>query len=277
MLTIMWDKGLRGKAWRILSNLNSNLRAKMKTKYGMTREIEMEIGGKQGSRLTGRMFAKLMDMLAEELLESGEGFTVNDVLIIAVLLWVDDVISCVDGEENQKKMLQNVHEFALKHRLIWGQSKCKVMRVGKHNDKPKEWNLGELKIEETASYKYLGDVITNDGRNGKNLKARQNNSLITTVTINSIAESEVMRNIGTRVLIEMHEKKNLSGILTNAESWILNQGEKTKLERIEIQSIKYLFDLPAHTPTPAIVFAFGLLYTNVRVDKKRFMYLHRIE
>ena len=248
----------------------------MKTKDGMTREIEMEIGGKQGSRLTGRMFAKLLDMLAEELLESGEGFTVNDVLIIAVLLWVDDVISCVDGEENQKKMLQKVHEFALKHILVWGQSKCKVIRVGKHNDTPKEWNLGYLKIEETASYKYLGDVITNDGRNGKNLEARQNNSLITTVTINSIAESEVMRNIGTRVLIEMHEKKNLSGILTNAESWILNQGEKTKLERIEIQSIKYLFDLPAHTPTPAIVFAFGLLYTNVRVDKKRFIYLHHI-
>ena len=40
--------------------------------------------------------------------------------------------------------------------------------------------------------------------------------------------------------------------------------------------MKYLFDLPAHTPTPAIVFAFGLLYTNIRVDKKRFLYLHRI-
>ena len=50
----------------------------------MTREIEMEIGGKQGSRLTGRMFAKLMDTLAEEL--DGEGFTVNELLTIAVLL-----------------------------------------------------------------------------------------------------------------------------------------------------------------------------------------------
>ena len=67
MLTIMWDKGLRGKAWRILKNLNKELRATMKTKFGLTREIEMDIGGKQGSRLTGRMFAKLMDMLVEEM------------------------------------------------------------------------------------------------------------------------------------------------------------------------------------------------------------------
>ena len=144
MLTIMWDKGLRGKAWKILSNLNSNLRAKMKTKYGMTRE--MEIGGKQGSRLTERMFFKLMDTLAEELLESGEGFTINEILTIAVLLWVDNVISCVDGEAEQEKMLQKIHKFALKHRLVWGQSKCKVMHVGKHNDEQKEWNLGKQKI-----------------------------------------------------------------------------------------------------------------------------------
>ena len=150
------------------------------------------------------------------------------------------------------------------------------MQVGKLNSEQKEWDLGDLKIQEASLYKYLGDVVTSDGRNSKNLEARQNNSLITTVTIISIAESEVMRNIGTRVLIEMHEEKNLSRLLTNAESWTLNQGEKTKLEKIEIQSLEYLFDLPAHTPTPAIIFAFGLLYTNIRVDKKRFLYLHRI-
>ena len=40
--------------------------------------------------------------------------------------------------------------------------------------------------------------------------------------------------------------------------------------------MKYLFDLPSHTPTPAILFSFGLLYTAHRVDKKRLIYLHRV-
>ena len=101
-------------------------------------------------------------------------------------------------------------------------------------------------------------------------------SQIKTVAINSIAENDVLRTMGTKVLLDLHEKENIPGILTNAESWTLNCGEKTKLERIEIQAIKYLFDLPAHTPTPAILFTFGLPYTNVRVDKKRFIYLHRV-
>ena len=44
MLNIMWEKGLRGKAWRILRNLNSNLKATIKTKHGPTRTIGMDIG-----------------------------------------------------------------------------------------------------------------------------------------------------------------------------------------------------------------------------------------
>ena len=68
----------------------------------------------------------------------------------------------------------------------------------------------------------------------------------------------------------------ISGLLTNAESWTLNQGEKAELEKIEIQALKHLFDLPAHTPTPAVIFTLGTLYTEHRVALKRLNYLHRI-
>ena len=48
------------------------------------------------------------------------------------------------------------------------------------------------------------------------------------------------------------------------------------MEKIEIQAIKHLFDLPIHTPTPAIIFSFGLLYTRYRIETKRLIYLHKI-
>ena len=40
--------------------------------------------------------------------------------------------------------------------------------------------------------------------------------------------------------------------------------------------MKYLFDLPLHTPTPAILYTFGIRYTKQRVDHKQLIYLHRI-
>ena len=276
MLNIIWEKGLRGKSWRILRNLNKNLKAIVKTRHGLTRSIDMEIGGKQGSRLTGRMFAKMMDTLAEEMLPTKEGYKFNDELTIPVLLWVDDVVSCVDGQENQRKMLDTIAHFAVKHKLRWGASKCNVMKIGKHNENSAQWTLGELSIEEADSYKYLGDVITRDGKNTKNLKQRKNKISAATTTINAIAETDVMREIETTVLLKLHETITIPILLNNAESWNLSKGERDMLEKIEIQAIKHLFDLPAHTPTPAILYSLGIPYTGQRLDKKQLIYLHRI-
>ena len=45
LLVTMWEKGLRGKSWRILKKLNTDLKASIKTRFGPTRDVEMEIGG----------------------------------------------------------------------------------------------------------------------------------------------------------------------------------------------------------------------------------------
>ena len=47
LLTVMWEKGLRGKSWRLLNELNKNLKATVKTRYGQTREIDMDVGGRR--------------------------------------------------------------------------------------------------------------------------------------------------------------------------------------------------------------------------------------
>ena len=91
----------------------------------MTRTFDMEIGGRQGSSLTGRLFSKLMDTLSEELNETGMGFNLSMDLVIAVLLWVDDVLTFAVGEEEQQIILKKIDEFATRHKIKWGQAKCK--------------------------------------------------------------------------------------------------------------------------------------------------------
>ena len=65
-------------------------------------------------------------------------------------------------------------------------------------------------IKETNKYKYLGDIITNDGKNTENLKARKTRLQGTTISINTIAENEVLNNMETAVLLELHEKVSVS-------------------------------------------------------------------
>ncbi len=210
----------------------------------MTKEFIMEIGGKQGSKLTGRMFGELMDILAEEINESGEGFKLTPDLTIGILLWVDDVVSCVDGAEDQEAILQKIDTFAKNHKLEWGQEKSKIMQVGKHEKNENIWKVGEMEIAKCTTYTYLGDVITQDGKNTENIENRKNKLRNTTASINSIAASEILSTIETPVILELHEKVNVAKLLTNAESWNLLKGEQNALDKIEIQSIKNLFDLP---------------------------------
>ena len=277
MLSVLWERGLKGKTWRILHNLSIDLTAQVKTRFGPTRQFNMEIGGRQGSRLTGRMFSKTMDVLAEECIEEKAGVKLSPDLIIPVLLWVDDVLSCAEGVEEQHKMLKRIDDFATKHRIKWGASKCNVMRIGNHPKHPEiPWTLGDMPIKETKTYKYLGDVLCNNGKNNENIKSRKVKTLTNTVHINAIGATDVLRMIETKILLELHEKITVPGLITNAESWSLNKGEMEEMEKIEIQAIKHLLDLPIHTPTPAIIFSFGLLYTKYRIETKRLIYLHKI-
>ena len=71
--------------------------------------------------------------------------------------------------------------------------KCQVMQVGRKV--PDKWNLGEMFIKNTTSYKYHGDVITSDGKNEKNITARENKLHGIVRQINTSASSDVMRGI----------------------------------------------------------------------------------
>ena len=150
------------------------------------------------------------------------------------------------------------------------------MKIKGRKSAQTEWNLGEHEIKNCESYKYLGDIIQNDGKNMKNIEERKCKLINSTIMINTIAASEVLNKIETPVLLELHNKINVTKLLTNSESWILNIGEQKELEKSEFQSLKSLFDLPQKTPVPAIVFTLGTLFTNIQVDKKQLLYLHRL-
>ena len=105
MLHIAWKSGVRGNLWRLLRNMSYNLEASVKTRYGVTRNIKRENGGRQGSRLTGRLFSRQMDMLSEKFV-TGEicpslGTIENrDDPDIGCLEWVDDALTLTIGVEN---------------------------------------------------------------------------------------------------------------------------------------------------------------------------------
>ena len=61
-----WEHGVKGKTWRLMKALNTELTAAIKTQHGLTRAIMRKAGGKQDGKNIGFLSAKLMDLLSEE-------------------------------------------------------------------------------------------------------------------------------------------------------------------------------------------------------------------
>ena len=221
------------------------------------------------------MYAKTMDTAAEELEEAEDiGIKIGNQNIPA-LIFMDDLGSMAEGYEQQERTLQAIHEFGVKHKVEWGQEKCKVMEMGTHKETRKEWNLGEKKIENCKSYKYLGEIITRDGANEENLRARFNKIKSTVRAINTCGKGRVMRRIEVEVLITLHEAVTLPTLLYNSETWPLNATISKELDKMELWAWKSMLGLPKTTPTAAVMFVSGALFASVRVRIKQLIYLQR--
>ena len=274
MLYVAWNAGLRGKLWRLTKLLNTNLTAKVNTRYGTTREIHREIGGKQGGKIMTFLFAKLMDTLAEDLQNEADlGIDICG-LTLSVLEWVDDVISFAENYEQQIKMLEFINEFAIKHKMAWGPEKCKVMQIGTKNDSNTTWNLGDKQITSTEKYTYLGDVITADGGNTANLQSRMERLQGATRRVLADSQIDVLHSMGIKTILNLHEIKTIPAILINCETWLLTKTDRKKLDKMEIWAYKKLLNLPITTPTAAVIFESRSLFTSTRVINKQLKYLY---
>ena len=272
----MYQNGIEGKLWRLMKAMNEDLTAKIKTKAGLTREIQRETGGKQGGKLMVSLFAKMMDNLSEDLMNDHSFGILIGSSRITLLLYVDDAMSFAEGYEQQEKTLKQVSEFSKKHKLEWGAHKCKTMEIGCHKETNSSWMLGDQTIHKCDTYKYLGDIIHRNGKNNDNLKERCDKLRNTVRAIITCCKSEIMQKVGVKALLKLHEAETMSAFSYNAETWTLNKSECQLLEKTELFALKKMIGLPQTTPTAGIIFTLGTQSTSIRIHTKQLLYLHKI-
>ena len=134
-------------------------------------------------------------------------------------------------------------------------------------------NLGNLEIDSCTDYKYLGDWIERNGGNKKNIEEREVKVMAATRKVMALCATDVIRKIQLKALLKLHETCTIPALLANSETWLLNKGERMKLQRIQLWALKKLLNVPVTTPTPAIWFVTGLLMTPILIDRRQLIYL----
>ena len=276
MLHIAWKDGVRGKIWRLTRTMNTELTANIKTKHGVTSTVKRESGGKQGGKIIVTLFSRLMDELSYEMQENRNVGITIDSKEINDLLYVDDALTLAEGKAQQEETLKCINEFAIKHKIKWGPSKCKVLEIGKHTNIETKWKLGDENIEGADSYKYLGDHISRKGTNNETIGERIGKMKVATREVISYGTRSAMRKLKSKMLIELHEAISIPSLLYNSESWTLSITNLLELEKIEVWALKRILNLPPKTPTAAVRFETGTLFVEFRIDQRKLTYLHKV-
>ena len=169
ILYVINKNGLSGKNWRILKNLNSNLKAKIRTKFGMTREINVKDSIRQGGVLSVVEYANLIDEIAKQIKHENTGkTTINDTELTGCLLWMDDIALIHHDDKELQKMLNITEEIAKRYHIKFSEAKSQTIAIGK--EPPNPFNIAELVMDHTKAYKYLGVTINNKGNMEEHIK-----------------------------------------------------------------------------------------------------------
>ena len=167
----LWEMGVRGKAWRIIRSLYSELQSAVLVEGEPSRAVPLLQGVRQGCPLSPILFSCYINNLVCRLKEKGYGVDIGDRNLCS-LLYADDVVLMTDSADELQAMIDIVDNYCKEWRLSLNLGKSKVMVVAPNGavcakgDQAEEAELPEFTfrgspVEIVDQYKYLGVIITN--------------------------------------------------------------------------------------------------------------------
>ena len=156
-----------------------------------------------------------------------------------------------------------------------GKSKCHKIHVG-----PKSKICPKLEVHGTEMIEvdydtYLGDKVSGDGKNTRNIKKRISKGLGIISDRMNILEKVTLGEFYFSTALLLRESLFLNGILTNAEVWYgLTQAEIKELENLDCLLLRKIFNTKCSVPYESLFLEFGCLNIETILKARRLNYLH---
>ncbi len=268
--------GVSDKLCRISQEINTDLTARIQTQHGLTRPIKIKDSIRQGGILSVIQYANMMDDITKEIQKDIDNeIIIGRQLMPGCLLWMDDVVLIHNDANAMQKMLDTTYEVANRYRIVFGKSKSKILQIGQR-DNLAPFKLGDMQLEHTDSYKYLGVKINAQGSMEDQIKEIVGKVEVATQTIINISENKKLKSIQMETLWKLHNACITPLITYGSEALTIKANEKKSLERIYNNSIKRLLCMPNSAPTTATLWETGLDSITEIIDRLQIQYLAKL-
>ena len=291
--------GMNDDKFALLYNFNRNVKIAVKTPVGKTDRVTISDAITQGDVIGPMFCSKQVDTFGKECLEvSKHTYLYRGEVPIPPLSMIDDMLCVTECGFKTTSANAFITYKTDSKKLQFGANKCKKLHVGKQYEEFKcqtlkvdNWEEIEMMNEETGlediedvcnakitmEEKYLGDVISTDGKNMKNVKARISKGKGIVSRILTILEGIPFGNYYFEVAIILRNSLLVSSMLVNTEAWYnITKTELNLLESIDVQFFKSVLKAPKCTPTEMLYLEFGCIPFGHLIMKRRILFFHYI-
>ena len=302
-LNDMYEGGFRNDELNLLYSANNIVKVAVRTPVGKTSTEDIYNAVIQGDVFGPILCSKQVETFAKECLEDDKYlYKYKNEVVIPPLSMVDDLL-CVSECGYKTAMLNSFLKCKTStKKLQFGIDKCKKMHAGKSHEEFKclpvyvdKWAeienknddtgvieikdvfVGEEVMENTSSDKYLGDIISKDGRNSLNIKARVSKGRGIIKRIMNILSCIPFGKLFYQIAILLRNSLLVSSILCNSEAWFnLTKADLNMIETIDLEFLRKILKAPISTPKEILFLELGVLPLREVIKQRRLNFLFYI-
>jgi len=170
LMQILKRTGIDWRERRLISKVYMDQRIKVRLDRGETRSVQIRRGVRQGCCLSPILFNLFSECLTKEALDELGDFNIGG-QIIQTVKYADDLELMTKEETVLQGMIDKLIEIGRCCGMEMNVEKTKVMSISRQLS-PVTIMIDQKQLENVECFKYLGSMLTNDGRCTCEIKSR---------------------------------------------------------------------------------------------------------
>jgi len=195
----------------------------------------------------------------------------EDELLIAHILWADDLILFAESAQELQTLIDNVYDFCSKWQLLVNGIKSKVMIF--NCDTPTDqfnFTYANTNIDIVDKYKYLG-VLYSSQKDTYKEHVQYAESGANRAIFSVLGYLNVLKQTPPPITLKLFDSLVLSILDYGSEIWSISTNIET-LEKLQLRFYKIILGVRPQTPTPAVLGELGRYPLKIRLQCKTIKY-----
>ena len=221
---------INGKDLKLIRNLYWNQKAFIRTDSGLSPEIQIKRGVRQGCVLSPCLFNLYTENIFRETkcdkgIKIG-GKTINN------LRYADDTVLLAETKEDLQLIINEVNKVGKEYGMKMNANKTKTMVITRKENTPQiKLEIDGTEIKQVQNFKYLGQTISDDGKCDVEITKRIE---IARGAFNNLKGALLSSNISLNTKKRIIKCYVWSTLLYGCETWTVTQSHINKLQAFEM-------------------------------------------